>query len=89
MGNKAFVAKQVVRWNILIYLFVVSLMTLSSSEYTKCPINLRPLENSVIWQNVEKCKEGKVVTYHVFLISSVRIFDLGRAITVLHFLTRP
>jgi hypothetical protein len=33
---------------------------------------------------MEKCKEGKVVTNHVFPISSVRILYLGRAVTALH-----
>jgi hypothetical protein len=45
--------------------------------------NPGPLENSVIWQNMEKRKEGKVVENHVFPISSVGIFYLGRAVTAL------
>jgi hypothetical protein len=52
--------------------------------YTVCPISPEPYENSVIWQNMEKCKEGKVVANHVFPISSVRILYLGSAVTALH-----
>jgi hypothetical protein len=32
---------------------------------TECPTNPGPQENSVIWQNTEKCKEGNVVANHV------------------------
>jgi hypothetical protein len=51
---------------------------------TKCPIRPGPLDISIIWQNMEKCKEGKVVANHVFPISSVRILYLGGAVTALH-----
>jgi hypothetical protein len=54
-----------------------------------CPASPGPYENSFIWQNMEKCKERKVVENHLFLISSVRILYLGRAVTALHSLTRP
>jgi hypothetical protein len=53
-------------------------------KYTECPMSSRPLENSVVSQNMEKCKEGKVVANHVFPISSFRTLCLGRAVTALH-----
>jgi hypothetical protein len=40
--------------------------------YTECPISPRPRENSVMWQNTEQFKKGKVVNY-VFPISGVGI----------------
>jgi hypothetical protein len=52
--------------------------------YTECPISSGQHENSGIWQDMEKCKEGKVVANHVFSISSVGISYLGRAVTALH-----
>jgi hypothetical protein len=33
-----------------------------------CLVSPGPLENPVIWQKEEKCKEGKVVANHLFLI---------------------
>jgi hypothetical protein len=36
--------------------------------YTVCPISARPQENSVIWQNMKICKEGKDVANHAFQI---------------------
>jgi hypothetical protein len=42
------------------------------------------MKTLVIWQNMEEYKEGKVVASHVFPSSSVGIFYLERAVTVLH-----
>jgi hypothetical protein len=51
----------------------------------QCSESLGPQENSVISQNKEKCKEGKVVANHVFPISSVGIlFTEDGALTALH-----
>jgi hypothetical protein len=41
-------------------------------------------EKSIILQNTEKYKEGKVVANYVFPISSVEIFYLGLAVAALH-----
>jgi hypothetical protein len=40
----------------------------------RCPVTPGSQENSVIGQNVETCKEGKVVANRVFLISSIGDF---------------
>jgi hypothetical protein len=40
----------------------------------KCPISPGPQENSVIWQNRKKCKEGKVVANHMFQSQMLEYF---------------
>jgi hypothetical protein len=50
--------------------------------YTECLISSKSLDKSVIWQNTEKCKEWKVVQNHMFTVSGVEFFYLGRAVTL-------
>jgi hypothetical protein len=44
---------------------------------TVCPINSESQENSAIWQNTERYKEGKAVANHEFPFSSFGFFCVG------------
>lgn len=51
-------------------------------QYTECPIILQSQENSVIWQYMEKFKEGEAVN-HVVLMSNVGYIYLELAVMAL------
>jgi hypothetical protein len=57
--------------------FEISSFFLSYLVLYRCPLNSGH-KKTVIWQNMEKCKEGEVVANDVFPISSDGIFYLDK-----------